>query len=649
MTVTLHLTNWKCHTDLTIELGSQLGADLVVGYNGSGKSALNDAIEFVLLGTGKLSGIHTKADLGALVISDGAEECSVIMTLGLGADLWSVKRDMDRSGKQSLVMVKRGPPIEGKLREQQQRLDEWLGVEESQVRAVLDARVLLEGPEAARKAVLFGATGHQATESQIVECFAKLDLEGGDVRQAAQDVVRSGWRAAEDLAKERRVTQNRKLADMHEPTPEHLFRHSALETGADPIDLRKASVSALERIRTTNQKTLAEVTRGAGLNVGRAEEAVRTKDQERITLETDSTALMAEADAVGYVSMAGLKLAESNAKSEVAEAKMARDACVESRKKLGKLIDVGNIQKPNICPAIPGEFECPVTKSRLEKHRDKLALDAENLTADLEIADHEVNQSSQRYGVAAVAYAKAEAAVNHETLRIQSLGRTHDRIETIDRELVELNNKLEKAKSNTATEKEVAFAQRRFDATLETIEARKRLDTETAALETYERDRATVEDARDRCDQIAQALKPTGIETTLLAGLIDPLQKRIDAVAGHLGEMRITSSLDIEMKWNGVWRRYQQLSESTRERMAIAVQHAVASLVGFPILIIDRVDHLDAPGKGACLRALVSVAQNYQAVLALATLQTKKPTKVNLAGVTTWYLTGTEEAVARVE
>jgi hypothetical protein len=82
--------------------------------------------------------------------------------------------------------------------------------------------------------------------------------------------------------------------------------------------------------------------------------------------------------------------------------------------------------------------------------------------------------------------------------------------------------------------------------------------------------------------------------------------------------------------------------------MAIAVQHAIASLAGFPFLLIDRVDHLDAGGKGELLAALVEVSPNYQAVLALSTCQKAPPVAASLAGVTTWFTEG-GNGVARVE
>ena len=143
-----------------------------------------------------------------------------------------------------------------------------------------------------------------------------------------------------------------------------------------------------------------------------------------------------------------------------------------------------------------------------------------------------------------------------------------------------------------------------------------------------------------RADKIAQALKADGIEATLLKQLIAPLAAKMNEVGKHTGAIRIGDDLSIEMEFDGKWRRWQQLSESGRERMAACVQHAIASLAGFPVLIIDRVDHLDSEGKRALLRALVDISPQYQAVLALATCQKSDPKPAKTVGVTTWFTEG---------
>lgn len=643
------MQNWKCHADVVLDLSANV--DLVLGINGAGKSALLDAVEFALEGTGKLAGIHTKGDLGLLAITDDADECFVHLAFEGGIRAWGVSRTMDRAGKQTIRLHKAGElPIEGKMRAQESLLREMLGVDEAAVRAVLDARVLLEGPENDRRAILFGATGHAATETQIVACFAKLDLEGADARQAAQDVVRVGWRPAQELAGERRATKGRELSAMIEPIPLHEFRPGTLERGAEPMDLRRWPMADLERRRTANQQALASAIRGEGLDLGKAEEALRLKQDEQKRTEGERDLLVEQAKAEeGWQDLGMRQGALTHAVTELNEAQLGFDACDEQRQKLGDEAAIV-VEKPEICPAIPGGFECPATAARLAKHCTKLEAGEADRVESIATADEQLSLADTRLAHAMTKNADAQTLVDAESSRIQSLGRANDRLDAIDGELTTLEATVTEANEQESSSTQVAFHQARLDSAIESIEARKRFDEATAALETFEADQATAIEARERAVQIADALKPTGIESTLLADLVGPLQEKLDEVARFIGPMRITTALDIELHWQGRWKRYQQLSESMRERVAMAVQHAIASLASFPMLIIDRIDHLDPAGKAACMQALSHVSPSYQAVLAMATMQSETPTPAKADGVATWFLTDDGQTpVVRVE
>ncbi len=638
----LKLRNWKCHRELDVDLSSPV--DLMLAHNGDGKTSLVDALEFVLQGTGKLAGIDRKTELGMLVISDGQTDCAVELQL----DDWSVIRRMNTEGTQKIKLQKGAdsPVIEGKLREQQTRLDEWLGVDEQQVRAVLDARVLLEGPEQARRALLFGVSGVEVTEQQVLEGFKIHDLEGDDVRVAAQDVTLQGWRSAETLAGERRAAAKRAVADLTVPEPQHLFRPSTSKPDADSLDLRKCPQTMLAKKREANEAALAEATLGAGMDVGAAAEALRAKRAELVRAEAEHVGLKAQAQAE-RPAMGQLELKLSGAHDELAEALSGFDACQTARDEVGDPISIAGIEKPKVCPAIPGGFECPVTPTRLNKHRTTLKGTQEARAEEIEQADDALDLARNRLDHARQRKADAEGALDTEKALVAGLASLGTKLDRLDGQVDELVADHTKAEAQAGSEGQRAFHQSRLDATLETIAARDRYDDQVAALERHETTVADLEEKVYRHDAITQLLKSTGLETQLLAGLIGPLQAKLDEIGVHVGAMRITPALDVELKWGEHWRRFTQLSESQRERMAVGVQHAVAALAGFPILIVDRVDHLDPMGKGACMKALASVAPQYQAVLALATLQSKTPTPAKVDGVTTWHLSA--GAVARVE
>ena len=437
---------------------------------------------------------------------------------------------------------------------------------------------------------------------------------------------------------------------MVEPKPQHEFRPGTLDRGADPMDLRQWPMADLERRRTANQEALAGAIRGEGLDLGKAQEALRLKQDEQKRIEGERDLLVEQAKVEeGWQALGMRQGALIHAETELNEAQLGFDACDEMREGLGDEAAVV-IEKPKLCPAIPGGFECPATAAKLTKHRTKLEAGQAERAESIATADEQLSLADVRLTHAMTQKADAQTLVDAETSRIQSLGRSNDRLDVIHGELTKLEATVREAQEQESSSDQVAFHQRRLDSTIESIEARKRFDEATAALETFADDRATKQEARERAVRIADALKPTGIESALLADLVGPLQEKLDEVAKIIGPMRITSTLDIELHWDGRWRRFQQLSESMRERVAVAVQHAIASLAGFPILIIDRIDHLDPAGKAACMQALSHVSPSYQSVLAMATMQSETPTPAKAAGVATWYLTGEGQTpVARVE
>ncbi len=641
MTTTLRLQNFKIHRDLTLELRTSDPVDLLLGRNGQGKSAIVDAIEFVLRGTGKLAGIHQKGDLGLLAVHDDATFCEVELLLDSGT---GVTRKMKRNGASSIVIHQvDGPVIEGKLTDQQERLEDLFGFDDAKLTAVLDARRVLDGDTNQRRAVLFGATGAKATQAEIVKAFADLGLEGGDVLEAAQSVVSNGWRDAERIAGEKRAAKGRERTGLTQPEPQRFFLPSG---GKDEVDLNVWTLEKLAETKAAAEGALTKAIAAEGANVGAAEEALRAKTAERERAVDELEVLEAQAGATSETMRSVLE----DARREQVEANEGVEACRADVDKIEAAGGLGNqpIEKPKICPVIAGGPECPMTGKRLDTHRRAVSKGATERRAALSVANSELTLVKTRADTADQAVETAEQTLTAERERHGHIGRVNDRIERLDFEIEDAEKHLAGVKELSEQSGDPDFLRRRIARSVEIIEARKRYEVDVDAALTFEADIAELNEKHRRADAIAQALKPTGIESALLKQLIGPFEAKLAEVGKHLGSIRVTGDLELELEWLGTWRRYQQLSESTRERLAIAVQHAIASLAGFPILIIDRVDHLDAAGKSALLKALVDVSGNYQAVLALATCQKRPPTPAKLAGVATWFTEG-GSGIARVE
>jgi len=145
-------------------------------------------------------------------------------------------------------------------------------------------------------------------------------------------------------------------------------------------------------------------------------------------------------------------------------------------------------------------------------------------------------------------------------------------------------------------------------------------------------------------DAIAQALKPNGIEADLL-GLLMPeflsLANEI-AVETGVGQVLLTDDLEIQvLRPSGRTMLAPQLSRSARLRLGYGIQHAIARLVGFPMLIVDELDVFNPKVLPGVLTTLLKVAKGYPAgILGFATLKVDQPVRPQSDEVAMYWLSG---------
>jgi DNA repair exonuclease SbcCD ATPase subunit len=532
MAVNLHIQNFKIHVDLMLTLQSGCEVDLLVARNGMGKSTVVDAVEFVLRGSGALAGIHSKKELGALSVHDDAQGCSVSLCLGSGK---GVTRSMLRSGSQTLVLHEHGKPdIEGKITVQQTRLDEIFKLDEKKLTAVLDARRLLDGDSNQRRAVIFGATGVKATQAQVLNALKALGLEGGDALKAASDVVESGWRPAETLAGEIRARIGREGKALQQP---ELVRHFKAGPDDDPADLEIWTLPKLQQIYQVQEAAHASAIASDGADVGAATEALRAAKAEHERAVTERNMLTGQASEASIELLAKLNKEAADEKNEAIE---ARTACDDHLEALEKLIpsDPETICKPEVCPAIEGGPPCPMTKAELAKHRTTMKGSDEDLDAQIATAREQVDLTRTRVDTAITMHGTAAGSLGTEQQRVQSLALVHDRLDRIEVTIADKEAALIEVKALAAKGGNVEFLSNRMAHTRATMSARERYENDVEVLGTYDSEVARLRDEHRRADKIAKALKPSGIESTLLKELIGPFEVKLNEIGHHLGELR---------------------------------------------------------------------------------------------------------------
>jgi hypothetical protein len=120
---------------------------------------------------------------------------------------------------------------------------------------------------------------------------------------------------------------------------------------------------------------------------------------------------------------------------------------------------------------------------------------------------------------------------------------------------------------------------------------------------------------------VADALAPDGIPAEILEAAIAPVNARLTAAAIDTGWQVVHIEPDMSIIAKG--RPYALLSESEKWRVDAMIAEAVAFVSGLRILVLDRVDVLDLPGRSTLLGWLDALARDgeIETALLFATLK----------------------------
>ena len=138
-------------------------------------------------------------------------------------------------------------------------------------------------------------------------------------------------------------------------------------------------------------------------------------------------------------------------------------------------------------------------------------------------------------------------------------------------------------------------------------------------------------------DCLAKAFAPDGIPSQMIAEAIGPMNELLGTAAAYLfpgRTLEITDKLDIELSGSP----FITLSKSTKFRVGVAFQYALAKLAGARLLMIDEADILDPVNRAALLNFLVAARDDFDTVMVFAT-STNRPHKESSDGeVQFWWL-----------
>lgn len=117
----------------------------------------------------------------------------------------------------------------------------------------------------------------------------------------------------------------------------------------------------------------------------------------------------------------------------------------------------------------------------------------------------------------------------------------------------------------------------------------------------------------------AEALAPDGIPAEILSDTLKPVNDRLRNTSITTGWPQV--SIDPTMEIVAEGRRYSLLSESARWRADAAIADAIAYLSSLKLLIIDRLDVLDISNRGALMRWVSTIQEDYDTIFLFGTLK----------------------------
>ncbi len=620
----LELDNWACHERAVLKITDRA---LVFGANGSGKTAIRDALEFLYVGTGQLRGITTKKDLAKLSVRRGAKSCRVAVE----TDRVKLERSMRASdGTQTITRWQRATPD-----------DHWGDPEPVPLRkdgrsplgdlAADVVRVMLEptafftlDPTRRREILITATTDQSAAEEEIVEALEaalRPDCEADTkaIEQAAGWVAKLGFREAEEKAGETRRIAKRELAALTFPERPEVDADTESILAAHHLGEFETRLQAVEKELAQAQQASA---RSLGTLTGSLEQArAQLHDAENADYEDE------DRDAQGALDDAeeAFQKAEDAALSAL-EAVDRADKALEAASAAAK-----PFTKPKLCPAAPFEFRCTVRQETFDKARAAGSPeDAERAMTDARQASIQAQEKADAAKEVRAEAKKARQAaqerVQKEADRAKRMDAQVKVIEASRATVKELEAQVQAAsKADRPDENQIGDLEDRVQRGRRMVDLKKRWDACHEESQKLHETKRTLEARRDRWDAICGQLGTDGVEKTLGGDSQDAFRALVGELESLAGQIRLTEDFDLQVDRDGTAWHPLQLSTAQRLAVGLAIQHALCSMVDFPVLVVDQLDLFDRSTRGAWSGFTKAVQGRYAAILGLCTEEKGAP------------------------
>lgn len=535
---------------------------LVAGRNGSGKSSLRDAIALAL--TGELTRVHLKKDAGGLVRFGAAEAvCEVKNTDG---DTWTTK--ITAAGKITSPIGKKGTEADPVLP------------------LVLDAQRFARLEPNDRRSFLFSLMG-VGTDSKAVGTMLLARGHHESRVGRIQPLLRSGFAAAH--------TQ----ANAYATEARGAWRALTGENyGSEKAATWQAGVPAVDVEGMPKLQTEVKHAEAALETWQRKIGALQAQKQRRTELQSKLAPLDEKASMVERLTKK-LETDQANL-ADVEQRLAAAQAAAGSGPRVGLVHDLAaalyTVSRIATCDdAQRDKFDTAMVSAAdalMAYTREHGALGKQ--PGDPEAAD--------RLPVLRQAHATCTSALANTRRDLEAATAAGVQAQTIREELAQPFDEAELATANAEADK----IRTQRDA------AQQRLDTQAALRRQADMAEAKTQQALAHHQDVlawvalADALAPDGIPAEMLRQALEPLRERLAQSAADTGWPVVQVDDDMTITLGG--RPRALCSESEQWRCDAVLAEAISHISGTGILVLDRFDLLDLPGRSEALGWLETLA-----------------------------------------
>ncbi|QNB08384.1 AAA family ATPase [Herbaspirillum frisingense] len=232
--------------------------------------------------------------------------------------------------------------------------------------------------------------------------------------------------------------------------------------------------------------------------------------------------------------------------------------------------------------------------------------------------------------------------------RVKNLNRDFDAATGADQRLAELDAqtdlKTDHAAGITELEQRVATLRASLAKMTEQLEAAAAAQRALDAADNLTAQATKVHEEVKAWLAVADACAPDGIPGELLEEALKPINSALTASAAFSGWASVY--IDKDMAITAGQRVYALLSESEQWRTDAMIAHAVAQVTGLRILMLDRFDVLDLPGRSNAINWLHALAEegHIETALVFGTLK-QLPAQLPPTFSSFWIANGVIEAL----